>query len=244
VMLTAIPAGGYVFGNWSGHTEGIDDVTQSPVTFRMGDRPDDNRVITANFLTSDLRYSISILATPEGGGSVRLEPVQPTEGYPINETVTVIAVANPGYVFTRWSGALGGTENPRSIRLSQHKSVAAIFNPTVSVYCSPSEGGSVSLQPESTGGYAPGTQVTLPAKPAKGYRFVGWDGDLSSSANSVTITVDEAKTITARFAKHSASRPWLWVIIGAGGLFVALVVIRLVYTRVGRAALVEPADYD
>ena len=185
--MTAFPAGGYVFSNWSGHTDGIDDVTQNPVTFRMGDRPDNNCVITANFALSDERHSLSVVTAPEGGGSVRLEPGQPAEGYPINEYVTVLAVANSGYVFTWWSGALRGSENPRSIRLSEDRSITAIFNPTISVDCSPSQGGSVSLQPESTGGYAAGSQVTLTAKPAKGYRFVGWDGDLSGSAKSVTV---------------------------------------------------------
>ncbi len=236
--------GGYVFDSWSGHTDGINDVTQNPVTFRMGDRPDDNRVITANFAPSDLLHSVSVLLAPNNAGSVRLQPAQPPEGYPINESVSVSAVPNSGYVFSRWSGALAGNENPRSVRVSEDKSITAIFNPTVSVYCSPSEGGSVSLQPECTGGYAAGTQVTLAAKPAKGYRFVGWEGDLSGNAKSVTITVDEAKTIAAKFAEESASRWWLWVVIGLGGLLGALVFIRLVYARMNRGALEEPVQYE
>jgi hypothetical protein len=50
VTLTASPSAGYAFDSWSGHTEGIGDVHQNPVTFLMGDRLDNNRVITANFV--------------------------------------------------------------------------------------------------------------------------------------------------------------------------------------------------
>jgi uncharacterized repeat protein (TIGR02543 family) len=78
--------------------------------------------------------------------------------------------------------------------------------------------------------------VTITADPAKGYRFVGWEGDLLGSAKSVTITVDEAKTITARFAEQSTSRWWLWAVIGLAGLLGVLLLVRLVYARMNRGA--------
>jgi uncharacterized repeat protein (TIGR02543 family) len=244
VTLTALPSAGYIFESWSGHTDGINDVSQNPIIFRMGDRLDDDRVITANFAPSDLHHKVSVFTTPEVGGSVSLQPAQPAEGHRINESVSVFAVANPGYVFSRWSGAIAGSDNPRSIRVSEDKSITAIFNPTITIYCSPSQGGSVSLQPESPNGYDAGTKVTLSARSAKGYRFVGWDGDLAGSSKSVTITVDQAKTITARFAEESSSRWWLWAMIGVGGLFGALVLVRLAYARMSRAALEERGQYD
>ena len=78
--------------------------------------------------------------------------------------------------------------------------------------------------------------MTITAEPAKGYRFVGWDGDLSGSAKSVTITVDEAKIITAIFGEEPASRWWLWVMIGLAGLVGGLILLRLVYARMNRGA--------
>ena len=52
VTLTAVPSTGFVFDRWSGHTEGISDVNQNPVSFAMGDRLDNSRVITAVFAPS------------------------------------------------------------------------------------------------------------------------------------------------------------------------------------------------
>jgi uncharacterized repeat protein (TIGR02543 family) len=206
---------------------------------------DANRAITANFTPSDVYYSISTVLEPSSGGSVRLDPEQPSDGYPVNENVTVFAVPQTGYVFSLWTGDLRGKTNPRTILVSGDKAITAIFNPTVTTYCSPSAGGSVVLDPaHSSNGYDAGTEVTISAKPAKGYRFVGWDGDLSGSAKSVTITVNEAKTTTAKFAEESASRWWLWVILSVGGLFGALILVRLVYARMNRGALDAPQQPD
>jgi len=210
----------------------------------MGDDPDNNRLMTANFAPSGLCCTVTANSEPGGGGSVALSKAQPSDGYLVSENVSVYAVAQTGYVFSRWTGDLAGTDNPRTIIVSENKSITAIFNPTVSVYCSPTEGGSVTLEPESSSGYAAGTEVTVTAKDAKGYRFDAWEGDASGSKKSMTIAVDGPLTITARFEEKSASRWWLWVILGVAGLFGALIVVRLVYARVNRGAPDEPERLD
>jgi uncharacterized repeat protein (TIGR02543 family) len=48
--------------------------------------------------------------------------------------------------------------------------------------------------------YTYGTGVTLSAKAAPGWTFVGWSGDLSGNTNPVVITMDGNKVITATFA--------------------------------------------
>jgi hypothetical protein len=167
----------------------------------MGDNPDDNRAITANFTSSDLHCTVKPSPDPAGGGSVQLKPSQPAGGYPVNQSVSVWAVAQTGYVFSHWTGDVAGLKNPSSIVLNEDKSFTAYFNPTVSVRPSPTEGGSVPIQTESSTEYPAGTQVTITAKGEKGYRFVSWEGDASGFNRSTTITVDEPKTITARFAE-------------------------------------------
>jgi hypothetical protein len=206
----------------------------------MGDSPDNNRAMIANFIPSDLRYTLTASSEPSGGGSIAFQPDQQSGGYPVNTSVTVRAVEQTGYVFSRWVGDLAADENPRTILVSEDKSITAIFNPTVTMYSSPSEGGSVALQPaQSSKGYAAGTQVTMTAEPAKGYRFVSWEGYMSTSANPITVTVDAPKAVTAKFVEQSHSRWWLWVILGVGGLFGALILLRLVYARMNRGALDE-----
>ena len=67
---------------------------------------------------------------------------------------------------------------------------------TLSVSINPSQAGSVS---PSGGEYESGAQVTLTANPASGYTFDYWYGAASGSSNTVTITMNSDKTITAYF---------------------------------------------
>jgi len=244
VTLTAVASAGYVFDSWSGQTEGIADLHQNPVMFVMGDNPDNNRTITANFTPSDVRYGVTAVVEPSGGGSVRFQPNQPQSGYSVNQSVTVFAEAQTGYVFSHWTGDLLGNDNFRTLLVSAEKSITAVFRPTITPYCSPYDAGSIALEPESSNGYAAGTEVTITAKAAKGYRFVSWQGDISGSKKSVSIAVDAPMTITAVFDGQSPSRWWLWVILGLTGLTGVLIILRLAYARMNRGALDEPKQPD
>ena len=57
------------------------------------------------------------------------------------------------------------------------------------------EGGTVSTE---GGTYDEGTEVTITASPAEGYRFVNWEGN-SSTSDSLTITLNSNQTYTALF---------------------------------------------
>jgi uncharacterized repeat protein (TIGR02543 family) len=243
--MTAVPSAGYVFDSWSGQTEVIGDIHQNPVSFQMGDDTDNDRVLTANFIPSNLHYTVAATVEPSGGGEVVLQPGQGPDGYEVNRTIYVSAQAHTGYVFVRWNGAILGRDNPRTLLVSENRSITAIFNPTVTAYSSPPGGGSIALTPaNSSSGYADGTEVTMTATPARGYRFVSWEGDASGSASSIAVIVDAPKTITAKFAGQSASRWWLWVILGIVGLFGVLVISRLLYARMNRGFADEPYQPD
>ena len=47
--------------------------------------------------------------------------------------------------------------------------------------------------------YNSGTIVELTAEPTDDWEFVEWTGDITSTENPVQITIDEAKTVKARF---------------------------------------------
>ena len=80
----------------------------------------------------------------------------------------------------------------------------------------PAANGSVWADPAGpVGGYDDGTQVTLTATPASGYRFDRWSGDISGSQNQVTVNMTSNKSITAHFSKPF---PWLWVVLGVLGV--------------------------
>jgi len=59
-------------------------------------------------------------------------------------------------------------------------------------------GGGVTLNPPG-GSYPAGTEVTLTAVPTTGYTFSGWSGDIQSSENPATVTMNGNKSVTASF---------------------------------------------
>lgn len=219
VTITAVPSPGYVFDGWGGDTTGMTGVKENPATFAMGDREDNDRIMTADFAASDLRCAVSLNSYPSSGGRVTCQPAQPSGGFLINENITITATAQTGYIFNRWDGGLTGSENPKSLVVSDNRLIGAFFYPMVTVECSPAEGGTAAIDPPSANGYQAGTEVTIVATAAEGYRFAAWEGDASGSESTVTIAVNSPKTITARFEEeHSPSRWWLWTLLAVAGL--------------------------
>lgn len=68
----------------------------------------------------------------------------------------------------------------------------------LTVDASPPEGGDV--DPES-GSYEEGEEVEVTATPADGWEFTGWSGDISSSDNPITVTMNEDTELTAEFSE-------------------------------------------
>jgi len=121
--------------------------------------------------------------------------------------VTLTAMAHPDSTFTGWSGDLNGTPNPASLTMDSPKAVAATFalkTHTLTVNYAGDGSGLVAagcvgtLVPPGLR-YAYGTVVTLTAVPSATAFFAGWSGDLSGTANPITITMDRDKTVTATF---------------------------------------------
>jgi len=78
-------------------------------------------------------------------------------------------------------------------------SVAATLTVNYSLTVTTSSGGSVTIQPNQNS-YAPGTSVTLKATPSLLYKFTGWSGNATGTANPLTITMNGNKQIKANFA--------------------------------------------
>ena len=69
---------------------------------------------------------------------------------------------------------------------------------TLSVTIEGQVGGTVSVSPLKER-YEPSDSVTLTAKPAEGFVFESWGGDLSGSANPTTLAMNANRVVTARF---------------------------------------------
>lgn len=85
--------------------------------------------------------------------------------------------------------AVGGNRTPTP---------AAPPDSTLTIKLAGTGSGTVTRSPDSAT-YAPGTLVTLTANANTDSHFVSWSGDTSGATNSVDITLDGNKAVTARF---------------------------------------------
>ena len=146
-------------------------------------------------ITNPVLYNVLLNVSPAAGGYV-----SGAGSYYSGSRISLEAKASLGYEFSKWSD--GEMAAKRTFEVASDTTVTAIFvkKPSVcvlSLYASPSQGGTVS----GAGSYASGTSVTVKATPADGYMFGGWsDGNISASR---TLVVGSDSTVTAKFAKKN-----------------------------------------
>ena len=189
VALTATPATGYSFSGWSGDVVS----TTNPVTVTI----DGAKSVTATFTQNSYALTVAVV----GNGSVDKSPDALT--YTHGTQVTLTPTSATGYSFSGWSGDVVSTTNPVTVTLDAAKVITATFTQnsyalTVAIVGS----GSVDKSPDAAT-YTHGTQVALTATPATGYSFSGWSGDVVSTTNPVTVTLDADKVVTATFTQNS-----------------------------------------
>ncbi len=112
---------------------------------------------------------------------------------PGNVTVDTCNVDNSsyaGYVAV----TIDNTTSPTLSELTGTYFALGGFKLTVNIVGS----GTVTTDPDPDY-YSSGTVVTLTANPSNGWQFSGYSGDISTSDNPVTITMDSDKTVTATF---------------------------------------------
>jgi uncharacterized repeat protein (TIGR02543 family) len=195
VTLTSNPDANYEFLNWGGDYAGASNTnTSASITITM----DADKDITAYF--GIIYYELSITANTQG----TVTPSAPDRGsvdYISGSNVTLTATPNTGYEFDRWSGDVVGTANPISFTMDADKSITALFSPIQRTLTINATNGSVTSNPNPVNGtYNNGTVVNLTATPDSGYQFDGWSGDATGSTTSLSLTMDEDKTVTALFS--------------------------------------------
>ncbi len=223
VTLQAAANEGYGFFEWRGDVTG----SANPVQLTV----DANKQVTAHFVASSGPgpYSLTTTVLPDGQGSVELDP--PGGSYPRGTVVTLTAVPGSDYVFREWyrehmdypigwtdTSGTQGTVNPIQITMDMDRNAIAVFIPDdrffVDVSVSPSDGGSVVLDPAPSGGtYAWGTLVTLRPEEAGGFVFSGWGGDVSGVQQLATTETFADRSITAHFTRVVTGQHTLTVLL-------------------------------
>src|SRR5690606_36284820 len=196
VLLSATTIPGWSFAGWSGDVN-----SASPITSVIMDAP---KYVTATFTQDQYTLNVNIDNDGVGGAGnvVNKSPDQPT--YVYGDQVQLTAVAEPGWKFVGWSGAVTGTNPTVNITMLKSETVTAMFQQdqyTLDVnvvHDGIGTGGSVSKSPNKPT-YIYGDQVTLTATLNPGWNFLGWSGGVTSSNLSTQLTITGNTTVTATY---------------------------------------------
>jgi len=144
-----------------------------------------------------VQYTLTLTATDGGSVSGGGTFDKGTE-------VTFTATPNEGYRFTGWEGS-SSTELSQTITLDSNQTYEALFELiTYTLTVTAGEGGTVSSEGgtyesgENTD-YDSGTIIKLTAVPSEGWVFLDFTGTYQTYQDTLTITVEENISLTARF---------------------------------------------
>jgi len=158
----------------------------------------------------DRRFTLTVSSTI--GGSVT-EPGEGTFPCDAGRVVDLVAGAQAGYQFVKWTGDVSTVADVNAasttITVDDDYSIEAEFAaiPPVqySLATSSTTGGSITTPGEGTYPYDEGTVVDLVAQAEEGYQFVAWTGDVGTIENvdaaQTTITMNGSHSITANFER-------------------------------------------
>ncbi|MEL0302001.1 MAG: hypothetical protein VW976_09020, partial [Flavobacteriaceae bacterium] len=152
--------------------------------------------VTENPQPTIQQFSLTVNTT--SGGTVS----NPGATFDSGTSITLTATPNSEYLFTSWSN--GSTENPLTLTITSNLTISANFTKRQYPLQVNTEGQGTVSETIITSGKSPtnynsGTVVSLTANPLEGWTFLQWSGAVSSTANPLELTIDEAKTVTATF---------------------------------------------
>lgn len=156
-------------------------------------------------------YVLDVTVAPEGSGTVT-----GAGSYASGASAELTAAPAAHWVFSHWSGDLGGDANPATLTMDANKTVVANFTQvlypvTESIV---GDGGSVQRVPDGVA-YPYGTIVTVTAVPTDEWHFDHWTGAVTGSSLSGSFEVIGAMAYTAHFTQWY---PLTTAIVGEGGV--------------------------
>jgi uncharacterized repeat protein (TIGR02543 family) len=149
-----------------------------------GNNPTDRYTLTVNII---------------GTGTVAKSPNQ--ADYLSGDNVQLIPAVPMGWQFDHWENDLTGNAEPGSILMDSDKIVTAVFTPKGYALDIKIQGEGTVAKDLDQLTYHIGDPVALTATPTLGWKFVGWTGDITSSINPETITIDANPQVTATFVE-------------------------------------------
>ncbi|MDM8522463.1 DUF1566 domain-containing protein [Desulfococcaceae bacterium HSG8] len=145
-------------------------------------------------------HTLTTNIAPAVGGNT-ISRSSDKSAYDHNESVTLTATPDDCYNFTNWSGDCSGTSPTCTLTMDSDKSATANFAIKTYSLTVTASNGSVTKSP-SASTYDCGTTVSLTANPNTGYHFVRWEGDVSGTSTSASLTMTANRSVTAIFEEN------------------------------------------
>jgi uncharacterized repeat protein (TIGR02543 family) len=215
--LSAIPASGYVFSNWTGDCAG----TNPGIFVNLAGPRTCGAVFTPAGGGGTPTYTLTVAPSPTGGsvsgGGLACGDGGATCSVAVasGSTVTLTATPASGYTFTGWGGACGGASATTGVLMDAAKTCSATFTsssgpvngPPYTMTITPPTGGTIQGAGLNCGGGATQCSVTMPAAmtlgiaatPAPGYSFGGWTGDCAGTNPNLWVALDGPRACSAVF---------------------------------------------
>ena len=191
--LTATANPGYLFTKW---TSGNNQVsTSGSYTFTVSS----TKTYVANFIVAGTQQTIAASASPHAGGSI-----SGAGTYAAGDSATLVATANPGYVFSKWleGSATVSTSPDYTFTVTANRTLTAKFTEAfvVSTSSSPDIGGTTEMDSLT---YKSNETAKASAFPAAGYTFVNWteNGAVVSTSDIYSFKVTANRALVANFTQ-------------------------------------------
>ena len=197
VKLTATANTGYSFSHWTGSRAN----TNNPMNLTM------NAPITETANFKPIQVSVMIDTSPSGllvsvdHGAFKAAPV--SESWAFGSMHTIATQSPQGsngtrYLFSSWSD--GGAESHSVTIPATSTTYTAAFSVRYQLTTAVSPAGGGTVAPVSGHYFAAGAVANLEAKPASGYVFDSWTGNVANpNAADTTITMTGPQSVTANF---------------------------------------------
>ncbi|MBI5259921.1 MAG: PKD domain-containing protein [Burkholderiales bacterium] len=145
-----------------------------------------------------------------------------TQQHPRGTLVRLQATPTPGYQFMGWGSACAGTATACNVTLNGDRSVVARFYALLTVAVTgpgrvTAMSGGIACPGDCSEPFTHGSSVTLTASADAGQAFAGWGGACSGSARSCTVSITQARHVTATFTQAAAPSFALAVAVSGAG---------------------------
>ena len=196
-VIMATPDPGWHFVRWEGTISG----TSNPATVTMNSNIiaiavfEENETPAEGEGEAPQRYTLTLDVSGDGS-------VHGAGTYNAGEERIIMATPDPGWHFVRWEGTVSGTYNPATVTMDSDILAIAVFEEDSPLQYTLTLATNGNGSASGGGTSNAGEERVIVATPDTGWHFVRWEGDITGTDNSATVTMDSDVHAIAVFEEN------------------------------------------